>query len=622
MNLSKSYFKNLTIEKRLLLGLGFITLLLVVFSGYIYINLHGITSKYTPAEDNASSLRIELLEMRRSEQEFLAHDVIDTENGAFFEGDGGTANTGVFEEDYQEALRNIDDLARYQQSEGLADDTRRSAEIKTLLTEYHATFAALQEKYRARGFKDFGLEGKMRAAIHKVEGALPNVEAQAAMLQARRDEKDFLLRNDLSYVDKFDTSVARLRGLVSSNPASVKLVDEYKATFHDLVNVEKEIGLSHEDGLVGKLEGAVDKLHPLVDATLDEVSLTSHGILGRLRVLSVIVSLLFIVASVSLSLFLSRSIRSILQQTVDKIAGAAAQLAAAAQQSAAAAQQNAATAQQVAAGATQQSKQSEEVSQTIAQMAAAITQMSASAQAASSASLKTSMIAQETGEKTEKIEKVVDAITNIAEQTNLLSLNASIEAARAGEQGRGFAVVADEVKKLADQSAASASEVKTIVKEVIDSISSTVASIQNVSTKVEEVSTSAQNQAASIHQMAKTIDSVAAVAEQNTTGAASLSVATEQQNEAIKQVAGISGEMVKALARLGNASQHKAEAEQLEPAGPAGPTLPTPPKKTLYLPTPDPAATHAGTYTPTPQTRISVTSLDETKTPGTGPERT
>src|SRR5438270_12824037 len=70
--------------------------------------------------------------------------------------------------------------------------------------------------------------------------------------------------------------------------------------------------------------------------------------------------------------------------------------------------------------------------------------------------------------------KLVDAITRIASQTDLLALNAAIEAARAGQHGLGFRVVAGEVRKLAEQSARSAEEVRSRVRQTQGQISRVV----------------------------------------------------------------------------------------------------------------------------------------------------
>src|SRR5213075_3205321 len=89
-----------------------------------------------------------------------------------------------------------------------------------------------------------------------------------------------------------------------------------------------------------------------------------------------------------------------------------------------------------------------------------------------------SQLAAELDRESREIGKLVDGITRIASQTDLLALNAAIEAARAGEHGLGFRVVAGEVRKLAEQSARSAEEVRSRVRQTQDQINRVVEAMQ------------------------------------------------------------------------------------------------------------------------------------------------
>lgn len=86
---------------------------------------------------------------------------------------------------------------------------------------------------------------------------------------------------------------------------------------------------------------------------------------------------------------------------------------------------------------------------------------------------------QNLGKRSEQIAGIVGLIHEISDQTNLLALNAAIEAARAGEQGRGFAVVAEEVRKLADGSRKSATQITSLIEDIVSETKVSVQSMES-----------------------------------------------------------------------------------------------------------------------------------------------
>lgn len=111
-----------------------------------------------------------------------------------------------------------------------------------------------------------------------------------------------------------------------------------------------------------------------------------------------------------------------------------------------------------------------------------------------------------------RIRDAVGLIQDIASQTNLLSLNASIEAASAGEAGRGFAVVAEEIRKLADDSARSAGEIETIVKELIANSNSSVEKMNEVKQDATEQKEKLESTQNAFQSLRKGVDAISEVA--------------------------------------------------------------------------------------------------------------
>jgi len=150
---------------------------------------------------------------------------------------------------------------------------------------------------------------------------------------------------------------------------------------------------------------------------------------------------------------------------------------------------------------------------------------------------------QQISDSSNQIAEIIGVIDEIAFQTNLLALNASVEAARAGEQGRGFAVVATEVRNLASRSAEAAKEIKELIKDSVDRVSSGSELVNQTGSALEEI-------VSNVKKVGDIIAEIAAASAEQTAGIEQINMAITNMDEMTQQNAALAEETSAASAAM------------------------------------------------------------------------
>lgn len=132
---------------------------------------------------------------------------------------------------------------------------------------YLSCVDSIIEKINLRGFKDYGLEGRMRSLAHKLENLSPLI-GEANVLTLRKHEKDFIIRQDSVYQTKLHsqsniikTSLLSHINIKKDNLNSILLdISIYESKFDSLVKLDKLIGLKSQAGLKKRIDNHAEQI--------------------------------------------------------------------------------------------------------------------------------------------------------------------------------------------------------------------------------------------------------------------------------------------------------------------------------------------------------------------------
>ena len=179
------------IRHKLILNTALVAVAMLVLSA-LFLYSSQVSRHLAEAQRNVDGLEIAMLNLRRAEKDFLIRkDLTFVERFNKELADFHTLNRTLSTDDNISVVHG--ELARLDQQMGL----------------YGKAFNDLVSQQQTIGLgPEDGLYGRLRAAVHQVEEGLKQLDQQGllvTMLQLRRAEKDFMLRSDIQYLERFQT---------------------------------------------------------------------------------------------------------------------------------------------------------------------------------------------------------------------------------------------------------------------------------------------------------------------------------------------------------------------------------------------------------------------------------
>jgi len=255
---------DLSIKRKLLL-----VTVIAVF-GFIAVGVMMVSSSNTNlrwilAEEALLEIKSTMSTLRHHEKDFLSHK--DPRFGEKFEQELALSKEKIT------SLRQT-----LEENEG-HEDASKLQDIAAYLNSYSAEFHLLMTAQEDIGLdSNSGIYGELRRAVHDVETLLTdNATIKSSMLMLRRHEKDFMLRRDTKYIERFNSEINTFKSLIEQDfepelaQRASQSISSYNAKFAELTNSEIIIGLTPKDGIQGAMHTVVESMETQFTAIQESV---------------------------------------------------------------------------------------------------------------------------------------------------------------------------------------------------------------------------------------------------------------------------------------------------------------------------------------------------------------
>jgi len=512
----------LTIRNKLLLGFGFVLLMMLLISGIAIYSFNTTSESMENVQDNqemindlGGNLNDHLFWLSELADSFLLEDTFTGEL------DYTLCNFGQWYYDFQ-------DSPEYQQAD--ADFRGVFDTMEEPHSELHASAEEIVAIQQAAGTDDEGALQQARSiyqnetlpAIEELEGLFLELEdileQENEMLMAEAEQQEQMAFVSIIGVSGISLLVVIIlvfalnRGISAPLKNVVNRMEELATQGGDLTQKIQVSGRDELAGLAQANNKFMENLQGIVKTVID----IAHGV----------------------------------NSGSESVSSAAEQMSSSLQEVSSTTNEFASNTQQLSESAQKMSEASAQISEKAGIGNQAVEEVTKQMQVITDRVRKLQEAMEQVNKRSGDIGNILQTITDISDQTNLLALNAAIEAARAGEHGAGFSVVAEEVRKLAEKSSQSAEEISGLIRSTQEDTDQALKDMNHGVEEVEQGSEVVSNAGATfkeiineVNEISNQVEHVASAAQELNSGSEEVAATIEEQSSTMEELASSAEEL-------------------------------------------------------------------------------
>jgi methyl-accepting chemotaxis protein len=250
---------------------------------------------------NIKNMEIQLLELRKNEKDFLARKDLK------------------YLDNFNKNVQNIERMKNILDNEFIKSDIDQTElnNYKKVIDEYSDIFSNIVKLQEKIGLNpEDGLYGALRDSVHLVQEFAKKSNDNnllAIVYDLRKQEKDFMLRLDLQYVEKFNKIITKLENDEKYKDLN-KIIVDYRTNFLNLVQSEKEKGLNEDSGLMKSMRDVVHKSNKSLENLTTVINDKTEKLHQKIEIFSYIfitfIAIFIIIALLYISRIVNKSLSS------------------------------------------------------------------------------------------------------------------------------------------------------------------------------------------------------------------------------------------------------------------------------------------------------------------------